>query len=97
MDEANLDVEWSGAVAKDASLIYVNSQNALFNAMQYAIDQDLAPVISVSYGICEAQLSQLRDQHPDYGGPAGQCSRADHRGFVRRQRPRRLRLQHRPE
>ncbi len=57
VDEANLDVEWAGAVARYASLIYVNSQNALFNAMQYAIDQDLAPVISVSYGLCEAQLS----------------------------------------
>jgi subtilase family serine protease len=57
VDEANLDVEWSGAVAKDANLIYVNSQNALFSAIPYAIDQDLAPVISVSYGLCEAQLS----------------------------------------
>src|ERR1019366_2151564 len=57
VDEANLDVEWSGAVAKDASLIYVNSQNALFSAIPYAIDQDLAAVISVSYGLCEAQLS----------------------------------------
>ena len=57
VDEANLDVEWAGAVARDASLIYVNSQNALFNAMPYAIDQDLAPVISISYGLCEASLS----------------------------------------
>jgi subtilase family serine protease len=57
VDEANLDVEWAGGVAKYASLIYVNSQNALFSAMPYAIDQSLAPVISVSYGICEAQLS----------------------------------------
>ncbi len=57
VDEANLDVEWAGAVAKDARLIYVNSQNALFNAMPYAIDQNLAPVISVSYGLCEADLS----------------------------------------
>ncbi len=57
VDEANLDVEWAGAVAKDASLIFVNSQNALFNAMQYAVDQNLAPVISISYGLCEAQLS----------------------------------------
>ena len=56
VDEANLDVEWSGAVARNA-LIYVNSQNALFNSLQYAVDQDLAPVISVSYGLCEAQLS----------------------------------------
>ncbi len=57
VDEANLDVEWSGAIARDASLIYVNSQNALFNAMPYAIDQDLAPVISISYGLCEASLN----------------------------------------
>ena len=57
VDEANLDVEWAGAVAKNASLIYVNSQNALFDSMQYAVDQNLAPVISVSYGICEALLS----------------------------------------
>jgi subtilase family serine protease len=57
VDEANLDVEWSGAVARDATLIYVNSQNALFSAMPYAIDQDLAPVISISYGLCEASLS----------------------------------------
>lgn len=57
VDEANLDVEWAGAVARNASLIFVNSQNALFNALQYAVDQNLAPVISVSYGLCEAQLS----------------------------------------
>ena len=57
VDEANLDVEWAGAVAKDATLIYVNSQNALFNSMQYVVDQNLAPIISVSYGLCEAQLS----------------------------------------
>ncbi len=57
VDEANLDLEWAGAVARNASLVYVNSQNALFNATQYAVDQNLAPVISISYGLCEAQLS----------------------------------------
>jgi subtilase family serine protease len=57
VDEANLDVEWAGAVARNAGLIYVNSQNALFNALQYAVDQNLAPVIGVSYGLCEAQFS----------------------------------------
>jgi len=56
-DEANLDLEWSGAVARNASLIYVNSKNALFTSLQYAVDQNLAPVISISYGLCEAQLS----------------------------------------
>jgi len=56
-DEANLDLEWSGAVARNAKLIYVNSKNALFTSLQYAVDQDLAPVISISYGLCEAQFS----------------------------------------
>jgi len=56
-DEANLDLEWSGAVARNASLIYVNSKNALFTSLQYAVDQNLAPVISISYGLCEPQFS----------------------------------------
>ncbi len=56
-DEANLDLEWSGAVAPNAKLIYVNSKNALFTSLQYAVDQGLAPVISISYGLCEAQFS----------------------------------------
>jgi len=55
IDEASLDVEWSGAVAKNATIIFVNGgAGGVFNAFQYAIDQDLAPVISVSYGACEA-------------------------------------------
>lgn len=57
VDEANLDVEWSGAVARNAKLIYVISHNALFNSLQYAVDQSLAPVISLSYGDCEANFS----------------------------------------
>jgi len=56
-DEANLDLEWSGAVARNATLIYVNSKNVLFNSLPYAVDQNLAPVISISYGLCEAQFS----------------------------------------
>src|SRR5271165_1009110 len=56
-DEANLDLEWAGAVARNATLIYVNSKNALFTSLQYAVDQNLAPVISISYGLCEAQFS----------------------------------------
>ena len=57
VDEANLDLEWSGAVARNAKLIYVNSSNALFDSLQYAVDQNLAAVISVSYGDCEANFS----------------------------------------
>ena len=50
--EAALDVEWSGAVARDANIIYVFSYDVML-AVQYAIDQNLAPVITMSYGECE--------------------------------------------
>jgi Predicted protease len=49
--EADLDVEWSGAVARNAKIIYVYTGNGNLNvidAMQYAIDQDLAPVVSIT-------------------------------------------------
>jgi hypothetical protein len=53
--EASLDVEWSGAVAKNATIVFVNGGNeGVFNAFQYAIDNKTAPVISISYGDCEA-------------------------------------------
>ena len=51
--EADLDLELAGAVAPDASLVYVNSFDFL-DALQYAVDQNLGQVISVSYGFCEA-------------------------------------------
>src|SRR5207253_2833324 len=50
--EANLDLQWSGAVARNARIIYVYASNVV-SAVQYAIDQNLAPVISMSYGLCE--------------------------------------------
>ena len=51
--EADLDIEWSGAVARNAQIIYVNSNNGAFDSLQYAVDQNLAPVLSISYGDCE--------------------------------------------
>jgi uncharacterized protein (TIGR03437 family) len=52
MPEADLDIEWSGAIARDASIIFVYS---LFveDSLNYAINQNLAPVITMSYGECE--------------------------------------------
>lgn len=52
LGEADLDLEWAGATAPQATLIYVYSYNVA-DAVQYAIDQNLAPVLSVSYGLCE--------------------------------------------
>lgn len=52
--ESDLDLEWSGAVAPDASITFVYSTDVMTSA-QYAIDQDLAPVLSISYGDCEQE------------------------------------------
>jgi subtilase family serine protease len=59
--EANLDLEWSNAVAKKATILYVyagasSTTKNVFDALQFAIDNNLAPVISTSYGNCEANL-----------------------------------------
>lgn len=56
LDEANLDLDWSGAVARNAALSYVYSQNVV-TSLEYAIDQNIAPVISMSYGGCELKIS----------------------------------------
>ncbi len=54
IDEASLDVEWSGAVAKDATVIFVYSTDVFYYSLEYAVDNDVAPVITISYGACEA-------------------------------------------
>jgi uncharacterized protein (TIGR03437 family) len=52
--ESDLDLEWSGAVARNATIIFVYATDVM-TAVQYAIDQNLAPVVSVSYGNCEPE------------------------------------------
>ncbi len=53
--EADLDVEWSGAIARNAQIIFINAEtnNGVNDALSYAIDNTTAPVISMSYGECE--------------------------------------------
>ena len=58
--EADLDLEWSGAIARKASLIFVNSRSVITSSI-YAVDQNLAPVISASYAVCEQKLFYLGD------------------------------------
>jgi uncharacterized protein (TIGR03437 family) len=50
--ESDLDIEWSGAVAREATIIFVYSPD-VFTSLFQAVDQDYAPVISMSYGGCE--------------------------------------------
>ncbi len=56
LGEADLDLEWAGATAPQASLIYVYSFDVT-DAVQYINYKKLAPVLSVSYGLCEPQTA----------------------------------------
>lgn len=54
--EADLDLEWVGAVARNATIIYIYGQDAFLSG-QYAIDQNYAPILSMSFSGCEAEAS----------------------------------------
>ena len=59
--EAALDVEWSGAVAPNASIRFVlsrstDSTDGVDLSARYAVEHNLAPVLSLSFGQCETQL-----------------------------------------
>ena len=60
-DESELDLEWAGASAPAASILFVTSSDVIDGSMTEAIDNNLAPIIADSYGECEAALgaSQL--------------------------------------
>ena len=60
--ENSLDVEWSGAVAKGASIVLVVSglitatTDTVFTSAQYVVQNQTAKILSVSYGECELGL-----------------------------------------
>jgi subtilase family serine protease len=56
MGEADLDLEWAGAVARNATIYYVYASDPFTSAF-YVIDEALAPVLSFSFGICELHVS----------------------------------------
>jgi len=59
--EADLDVEWSGAVARNAGIEFVvskstNSSDGSYLSAQYIVNHNVAPVMSMSFSLCEAAL-----------------------------------------
>lgn len=101
--EADLDLEWSEAVAKNATIKYIyaglgtgsNCGNGplgrtkgAFDALSFAINNNVAPIISISYGNCEANLTsflqtmqqwaqQANSQGQTISGPSGDDGAAD--------------------
>ncbi len=99
--EADLDLEWSEGVAKNATIKYVfagigtgtspsctNRNRNAFDALDYAVQNNVAPIISISYGNCEANLvgfettmqswaQQANAQGQTIVGPAGDTGAAD--------------------
>lgn len=60
-DESTLDVEWSGAVAPAATVKFVTAASTATTdgidlAAQYIVNHATAPVMSISYGSCEADM-----------------------------------------
>jgi subtilase family serine protease len=58
--ESDLDVEWAGAIAKGATIHFVYTGNGsnfnAFDAIQYAIYQNIGKIITISYGACETAV-----------------------------------------
>src|SRR6185312_3330744 len=59
--EADIDVQWAGAVAKNAKIDFVVSQSTETTdgvdlSALYVIDNNLAPIMSESFGQCEVAL-----------------------------------------
>jgi uncharacterized protein (TIGR03437 family) len=54
VNEAHLDIEWAGAVARNAKIVFVYS-NTFAHAVLYTVDNNLAPIITMSANAgCEA-------------------------------------------
>ena len=98
--ESDLDLEWSGGVAKNASIIFVyaglssgdnclaRNGKSVWDALDYAVQNKVAPFISASYGYCEEWRVGTDGSGPGFCpasarmGAAGELPGPDHRlGF----------------
>jgi subtilase family serine protease len=65
--EADIDIQWSGAVAPQATIDFVTSQSTQTTdgvdlSAVYIVENNLAPVMSESYGQCELGLGTAGNQ-----------------------------------
>jgi len=62
--EGDLDVEWAGAIAKNATIDFVIAQDTETSsgvdlAAEYVVDNNLVPILSESFGECERSLGNF--------------------------------------
>jgi hypothetical protein len=62
LPEADLDIEWSGATARNAQVIFVTATDpagaGVIDSLFYAIDNDVSPVMTMSY-TTPCELSEI--------------------------------------
>ncbi len=66
--ESDLDVEWSGGMAPGAEIFFVytgsDTNFGVFDSVEYAVDEKIGNIISVSYGACEPGILRGRHHRP---------------------------------
>ncbi|HJT33615.1 MAG TPA: Ig-like domain repeat protein, partial [Pirellulales bacterium] len=68
--ESDLDLEWAGGIARGAAIDFVvsastDTTSGIDLSSEYIVDNDLAPVMSVSYGACELAMGTAGNQFYD--------------------------------
>ena len=65
-EESDLDLEWSGAIAPNANILFITASatvgNGVDDSITYAIDNNVAPIMSTSYGLCEPDVGSAQVQ-----------------------------------
>ncbi len=64
-EESDIDVEWAGAVAPAATIDFVSASvgdGGIDTAAQYVVDNNVAPIMSLSYDLCESDLGASGNQ-----------------------------------
>jgi subtilase family serine protease len=86
IDEANLDLDWVGAVARNATILYVYADpvngNGVLDALTYVIDNKVAPVASMSYGLCEDPTGVIGFTQSNASALASQAQQANAFGIT---------------
>ena len=66
VEESDIDVEWTSAVAPAATIDFVTASvdaGGIDTAAEYVVDNNLAPILSLSYDLCESDLGASGNQY----------------------------------